>query len=72
MIGNFPAFRRGHILRLDQSDKLQSPFSLDLAYTRSYHEEDLWFVFLGQINDIHSIIVEIFEAAVKVFMWECH
>lgn len=43
-------------------------FSLEFSFRLSYHDEDLWFVFLGQVNDIHPIITEIFKTAIKVFM----
>lgn len=61
-----------HRKNLNLSGRLRLSFSLDLVSRLSYHDKDLWFAFLGQINDVHSIIIEIFEAAAKIFMWECH
>lgn len=37
----------------------------------SYHKGDLRFTPPGQVNDIHSVIVNIFKTPMKVSLWQC-
>lgn len=54
--------------KTESTKQTVAAFSLEFSFRLSYHDEDLWFVFLGQVNDIHPIITEIFKTAIKVFM----
>lgn len=40
-------------------------------YKITHHAVDLWFLALGQVNDVHSIVVEVLHTTVEVLAQEC-
>lgn len=46
------------------------PLPHPLYSSLSYHDVDLRFISLGQINNVHTIVIQIFKTSMKVFPWQ--